>query len=156
MHNMEPEETILQRIREIGYLTVTPLTITPSYYNIDNGTILKVFTLVDSIKPSPSDQGPNPRSHTMVTTFSPLSQHGPPSNVPLTQKQLDEGIIEEDVEVVPLREEFSVYAVSDGSTLSLKMIVGQVSKTKYFDVAGAPIYIVRTTLVPKVKRGSKN
>lgn len=150
---MDPEEVILQKIQEMGYLTVTPLKIEPSYYNIDNGTILKVFTLVNAIHPNPKDpKNLVINSQDIVITFAPQLQHGPPSNDVLTQKQIAEGVIDEDVHVEPLRENFSVYTVSDGSTLSVKSVVGQVQKTKYHNREGEPIYVVSSNVIPKMKK----
>lgn len=150
---MEPEETILQKIQEMGYLTVTPLKIEPSYYNIDSGIILKIFHLVKSIHPNPT----NPHdmivnSQVIVETFTPQSQRGEPTLVQVTQKQLDEDIIEQDVHVEPLRENFSVYSVSDGGTLSVKTVVGQIQKTKYFNQEGEPVYNINSNIIPKVKK----
>ena len=153
---MDPEETILQKIQEMGYLTVIPLRIDPSYYNIDNGTILKVYTLVNSLHPDPKNlKSVAVDSQDIILTFTPQSQRGEPSTTALTQKQLVEGILEEDVNVEPLRENFSTHSVSDGSTLSIKTIVGQVSKTKYFNREGVPIYIVNSSIVPKIKKTKK-
>lgn len=161
---MDSEETILQQIQKMGYHTVTPRKIEPSYYKIDNGTILRVYTLINALHPKiKNTQTPDYtnqwdlNSVDIVTTFTPQSQRGAPSNVVLTQKQMIEGIIDEDVSIETLRENFSVYDVSDGTTLSIKSIVGQVSKTKYFNYEGEPIYMISTNIVPKlIKPKNKN
>ena len=59
----------------------------------------------------------------------------------------------EDPELVEtLRENFSVYKFSNEVTISIKTIVTQVNKTKYFNPNGEPIYIVNKSPVMKIKQ----
>ena len=60
--------------------------------------------------------------------------------------------LEEDVEYEVLHENFSVYDLSNGLTLSVKTVVGQIKKTKFFTRDGEPVYVVNTNPIIKTKK----
>lgn len=55
-----------------------------------------------------------------------------------------------DVDYDVLREEFSVYSMSDGTAFSAKAAMGQIDKTGFVTPHGEPIYIVNPLPVTKV------
>jgi hypothetical protein len=57
------------------------------------------------------------------------------------------GIVEEDLRAEELNSEFSEYELSNGSTVSIRTIVNQINKTKFYSQDGEPIYSVITTPV---------
>ncbi|MDN5847894.1 MAG: hypothetical protein L0H53_16665 [Candidatus Nitrosocosmicus sp.] len=46
---METIETIENRIKEMGYLVVKPIKILPSYYELNDGSILEALIRIDSV-----------------------------------------------------------------------------------------------------------
>ena len=55
------------------------------------------------------------------------------------------------MEFTILDENFNTYDVGSKWILSVKTALSQISKTKLFNNLGEPIYLVSTTLIPKVK-----
>ena len=71
---------------------------------------------------------------------------------PFEQSELLSAVTDDDMEPEPLKENFSVYELSNGLVLSVKAVAGQISKTKFFTVDGEPVYIVNTTPISKIKK----
>jgi len=140
-------------IRDMGYITVKPLTLEPSYYKLKDGTIIKAHIHINHLSPDPrSPQGFAVNSTNMMISYVPKEKRNPNAFQPYSQTELQTGIIDDDMEPEPLRENFSVYELSNGMTLSVKTIAGQISKTKFFSQDGDPVYVVNTTPIIKVKK----
>ena len=61
-------------------------------------------------------------------------------------------VLEDDVETIILREEFNVYDLSNGSTMSVKSVTGQVRKLNGYNNNGEYIYNVDSQPVIKIKK----
>lgn len=149
---MIPEEEILENIKEMGYVTLTPKAVNPSYYKLGDGTIVRAlvnlnFMLADPNKP----QGFSINSNNLVSAFVPKEKRRPELHQNYNPAELQSGIIDEDVDFEVLRENFSVYDLSNGLTMSVKTVVGQVKKTKYYSREGEPIYMINTNPIVKAK-----
>ncbi len=64
----------------------------------------------------------------------------------------DEDLAEQDIECETLRENFSVYKMDNSDVVSLKTVVGEISKFKIYTRTGEPIYNVHPTPVLKIKK----
>jgi hypothetical protein len=65
----------------------------------------------------------------------------------------DESNIEvQDLEFDVLKEDFTVYNLSNSWTLKVKPVLAQVNKTKLFSVDGEPIYTVNISPVLKITK----
>jgi len=150
---MIPEEEIQANIKEMGYVTVNPLKLEPSYYKLVDGTIIKAIVNINYLLPDPkSPQGYSINSHNTINAYIPIEKRNPMAFQPYNPAQLREGIIDEDVEAEMLRENFSVYELSNGMILSVKTVLGQITKTKYYTQEGEPVYIVNTNPIIKIKK----
>lgn len=140
-------------IKDMGYITITPRTIEPSFYKLKDGTIIKALIHVNHLVPDPrSPQGFGVNSTNIVICYVPKEKRNPMAFQPYSPAELQSGIIDDDMEPEPLRENFSVYDLSNGMVLSVKTIAGQISKTKFYSQEGDPIYLVNTTPIVKVKK----
>ncbi|MCH7561315.1 MAG: hypothetical protein IIC67_08140 [Thaumarchaeota archaeon] len=140
-------------IKEMDYVTVEEIKYEPSYYKLKDGTIIKAHIHINHLKTNPrAQQGFSVNSTNMMISYVPKEKLRPDAYQPYSQAELQAGIIDDDMEPEVLRENFSVYKLSNGMTLSVKTIAGQVSKTKFFTQDGEPIYVVNTTPIIKVKK----
>lgn len=150
---MIPEEEVLNNIKEMGYVALKPRAIYPSYYKLHDGTIVQAFIHVNYLLADPNTpQGFRVNSTNLVTAFVPREKRKPASFQPFTQEELQNGVVEEDVEYEVMRENFSVYELSNGLVMSIKTVMGQIRKTKYFTIDGEPIYLVNVNPILKVKK----
>jgi hypothetical protein len=144
------EKTILEQVKNMGYLLVTPEKISPSYYKLKDGTIISAWIVPNYMIKDPNGVGGN--TGNVILAFIPPELRKPESYMPFTPADIQKNIIEEDVEFETLLEEFSVYKLSDGTKLSIKSIVSQISKTSLFTQAGEPVYNVNVAPAIKVKK----
>ena len=149
---MIPEEEVINNIRDMGYITVKPRKEYPSYYKLADGAILKALVQVHAVVPSPEKPGEfRVASSNLINVFVPKEARHPAAFRPVTEP-LTSGIVDDDVISEVMREQFSVYDLSDGTVLSVKTVVGQIQKTKHVTVEGEPVYIVNTNPIIKIKR----
>jgi len=150
---MIPEEEVIQNIRDMGYVNVELATHHPSYYKLDDNTIIKALVQIHALIPNPRNpEGFSVSSTNIINAYVPKENRNPEAFVQYTSQQLNEGIVNEDVNFEVLRENFSVYKLSNGLTLSVKTVVGQIKKSRYFTQDGEPVYIVNTQPIIKVKK----
>lgn len=150
---MIPEEEILASIRDMGYIMATPRALYPSFYKLNDGTIIRALIHINYLLPDPqSPQGFAVNSINTVSAFVPKEKRNPRVYVPYNPAELNASIIEDDVEFEVLRENFSVYDLSNDLVLSVKTVVGQIKKSKFLTKDGEPIYSVNTNPILKVKK----
>ena len=149
-----PIEEITKEISKMGYITVEPKgDLKPSYYKLKDGTILRVITTVTHLTPNPqSPQGFALNSFNTIICYVPKEYRHPEFYKPFNNSDIKSNIMEEDMDIETLKEEFSVYSLSNGRTMSVKSIVAQVSKTKLYTPDGEPLYVVNITPVIKTKK----
>ncbi len=151
-----PEEEIETNINEMGYVTVKPKAIYPSYYKLSDGTVIKALVNINYALPDPRfPDGYGINSNNIITAYVPREKRRPEAFQPFNPAELPQGIIEQDMDAEPLRENFSVYELSNGLIMSVKTVAGQISKTKYYTRQGEPIYIVNLNPVIKVKKNDR-
>jgi hypothetical protein len=144
------EKIILEQVKKMGYLLVTPEKISPSYYKLKDGTIISALVVPNYMIKDPNGVGGNTAN--VILAFVPPELRKPESFVPFMPTEIQKNIIDDDLEFETLLENFSVYKLSDGATLSIKSIVSQIGKTKLFTQAGEPIYNVNVAPAVKVKK----
>lgn len=87
----------------------------------------------------------------VITVFVPSRLRGTPVIQAYTPADYQANMDNRDMNFETLIENFNVYEVDDKWVMSIKTTVSQVSKTKLFNMAGEPIYIVNTSPIPKFK-----
>jgi hypothetical protein len=87
--------------------------------------------------------------------FLPEKLRGPPSTQKYSPEELSKNIEIEDFEFKTLKENWNVYRLSDGLTVSIKCEVTQINRTRLFNELGEPIYTVNITSLFKVKTKTK-
>jgi len=140
-------------IKDMSYITVKPRTIEPSFYKLKDGTVIKALINVNHLIPdSKSAQGFAVNSSNIIVCYVPKEKRNPAAFQQYNPAEIKEGIIDEDMEPEPLRENFSVYDLSNGLVMSVKTVAGQISKTKFFTQDGEPVYLVNITPIVKIKK----
>jgi hypothetical protein len=90
-----------------------------------------------------------------VTAFVSSENKRPELFDPNNRKPLqNEDIEDDDVEYDVLRENFSVYKMDNGQTISIKTVVGQVVKFNRYTQSGDPIYNVSPNPIVRIKQKS--
>jgi len=148
-----PNEEIEGWIKDMEYVTAEPIKIEPSYYKLKDGTIIKALININHLSPDPhSPQGFSADQSNIIVSYVPKEKRNPAAFQPFNPAELGNNIDDEDMEPEPLRENFSVYKLSNGMTLSVKTVAGQISKTKFCKQDGEPIYVVNVTPIVKIKK----
>ena len=150
---MIPEEEILGYIHEMGYLTIKPKEVLPSFYKLADGTILEATIIIESIVPDPRQQsGYQIRTRNYSVAYIPKEERKPAEFKPFNHAEILTDVISEDVGVEILREEFSTYELSNGMVLSMKAVVGQIQKSRKRTELGEPIYSININPIYKFKK----
>jgi hypothetical protein len=131
-----------------------PRVISPSYYKLGDGTILRAhvnlnYALADPRQPD----GFTANTTNTTICYVPADKRRPDLFTNYDPSELASGIVNPDVDCDVLSENFSVYDLSNGIVLSIKTVVGQVQKTRFYTREGEPVYMVTVNPVIKVKKG---
>ncbi len=150
---MIPEEEIRNNLVDMGYILATPRALFPSYYKLNDGTIARALININYLIADPqAPQGFAVNQTNSVTAFVPKEKRHPELFQPYNTAELLKDPIDEDVEFEVLRENFSVYDLSNDMILSVKTVVGQIIKSKYHTRDGEPIYSINTNPIIKAKK----
>lgn len=149
---MIPIEEIENNIVNYGYILVKSKKINPSYYKLEDGAIIEALVRVDSLVQDVN----NPSGYSIKTTnvskvYIPKEKRNPKAFVPFLPSELEGGVINHDVVSEELASDFTDYELSNGGTLSIRTIVNQIKKTKFFTPECEPVYIVIVTPVTKFR-----
>jgi len=141
---------------DLTYLDFKILNENWNRYMLEDETILKARVLMVNYakaeNPKPNRPNLMVASHTVYGVESPAKIRGAPD---ATDYALAELINElepgkEDLNFRALSEGWSEYVLEDSTRLSLKITPTRVMRTKKFDLAGNPQYVVQSVIVPKV------
>ncbi len=148
---------IEKMISDKGYLTIVSSKIEPSYYKLSDDAIIEAHLNLIYVKLDPaSPNGITINSANTSNCYISTDKLNPSSFMPWTQNDLQKGIIADDMEMETLRENFSVYQLSNGMKISIKSVVTQVDKTKYVMPTGESIYVVNQAPIFKIKANIKS
>lgn len=137
----------------MAYITATPRTLESSYYKLKDGTIIKTLIHVNHVTGDPqSPQNFAMNSTNLIVAYVPKEKRVPAKFQPYGPSELSSHIIDDDMEQESLRENFSVYDLSNGMVLSIKTVAGQIKKTSLYTQDGEPVYVVNTTPIVKIKK----
>ena len=150
---MISEEEIRNNITDMGYVLVTPRKLYPSYYKLSDGTFVRALININYLIVDPqSPQGFAVNSTNTVSAFVPKEKRHPELYQQYDPIEVMKDPVDDDMDFEVLRENFSVYDLSNGMVLSVKTIVGQVTKSKYYTRDGEPIYNINTNPIIKAKK----
>ena len=150
---MPTGEEIETEIIKKGYIIANPSKIIPSYYKLKDNTIIKVVVIINHLIPeknSPENFGIN--STNIVSSFVSMENRKPESfkQDPVTTNETN--IEVQDLEFEVLKEDFTVYDLSNGYILKVKPVLAQINKTKSFSFDGEPIYTVNIAPIIKITK----
>ena len=135
------------------YSFVVSSKIEPSYYKITkDGTVIRCLTRLIAMSNTGNNTA-NAISVNEVAAFVPSQNKRPELFDPNNRKSLQkEEIEDEDVDYDVLRENFSVYTMDNGQTISIKTVVGQIVKFNRYTNTGDPIYNITPTPIVRIKQ----
>jgi hypothetical protein len=153
MSETHSEDNIQKTILDMDYVVPRPVAINPSYYKLKDETIIKAFININHLIPDPnSSDGYAVNSTNIIMAYVPKNNRHPELAKPYNLSELKGAIIDEDIEPVTLKEDFSTYELSNGLTMSIKAVAGQISKTIHYNPDGEPVYIVNIAPIVKMKK----
>jgi hypothetical protein len=136
----------------MGYVSFIPKSENPNYYRLDEGTILRVYPILNNLTLNPAQDGTvQVNVQNIIATFVPKKLRGTPSTKSYSQQELQTNIEIFDMAFSTIIEDFNTYEVDSNQILSIKTTVSQISKTRLFNNIGEPIYLVVTAIVAKSK-----
>jgi len=140
------------KIKRLGY---TPFKIKkekPSFYKLEDGTILKVITVVNAVIMNKKKLNViSVDAQNVVSAFVPKKLHGALTTKPVSIPEASKKIDIEDLDFEIISEPFNEYRVDGKYTMKLKTILNQVNRSKLLNNVGQPIYLINTTLSTKFK-----
>jgi hypothetical protein len=143
-------EEVQERITNYGYLLVAnPKKYSPSYYKLKDETIIEASIRIETILENPRSGSHAIRMSNSIKAYVPNELRKPDLYKPFQPNELVTGIIDEDVEAEELISEYNDYELSNGVVISIRTVVNQIKKTRYFTQEGEPIYSVIITPVIK-------
>jgi len=144
---------ITKNINEMEYITAELIgEPKPSFYKLKDGTIIRVLININHVVADPEDgQKFSINSNNSIVAYVPKENRHPELHEKFDPSDIRSKITDEDMELETLREDFTAYALSNGMTISVKPVVGQVSKTQLYTIDGEPVYMVNPTPVIKTK-----
>jgi hypothetical protein len=146
-------KSILDEIQNMGYLTLQPISISHSYYKLKDGTIIEAYTEIESVVEAPNTPtGYVIRTKNNSVAYVPKNVRQPQNYSPFSPIELQSGILEEEIDFETLQEEYTVYELSNGMQLSIKAVVSQIGRTKFFTIHGEPVYSTSVSPITKLKR----
>jgi hypothetical protein len=124
-------------------------------YEIEDGTRLRARIVLKTV--IKFEEGRYQFGVEQITgiAFVPEKLRGPPSTQRYSAQELAKNIEIEDLRFKILKDNWNVYRLSDGLTVSIKCELTQINKTKLFNEFGEPIYTVNITPLFKVKMKTK-
>jgi hypothetical protein len=126
-------EDIQKKIHSMGYLAIKNLKVNPSYYELNDGTIIEAIVRIDSIiQDSSQPNGFFIRSSNVVKAYVPKDKRDPKKFIPYSLNELITGIIEEDLPSEELSSDYSEYELSNNVILNIRSIVSQIKKQNTF------------------------
>ena len=127
-----------------------------STYKVEDGTILKSRVLMVSYAkvedPKPNQANFMFAMHTVHGVESPNEIRETPDATIYTSSELmnDLEAGKEDLKFNTLEELWSEYITEDSTRISLKITPTRIMRTRKFDFAGNPQYVVQSIVIPKV------
>lgn len=105
---MTNEEEIIKQIHSMGYVTLKPIKVVPSYYKLKDGSIISALINPNFfLQINESVDGFGGGSTNIISIFVPKELRKPEEFKLLSPSQISAGVTETDVSFTPLLEEFN-------------------------------------------------
>ena len=147
---------LAEDFKKMGYTPFTVKIERPNFYQLTDGSILKIYSILNSVELDPAKlNGVSINAQSVVTAFVPKKLRGQPPNISYTQEDYVKNIDMEDMEFETIFEDFNQYDLDGKFILGLKTSLSQVSRTKLHNMRGEPIYLINTAPIPKITSKKK-
>jgi hypothetical protein len=155
--DMDAMDQIDKDIVDMGYV-FPKVAVVPqaNYYKLKDGTVIRVIMILNYLTPvSGNEEDFDVNTTNIISCFAPSSERRPDLFTPVSASDLNKGIVDEDVEFDTVKENFTTYNLTNGLTVSIKPVLAQARKTKYYTAHGEPVYLTNISPIVKFKT-SKN
>jgi len=132
-----------------------------SIYKTKDGAVIKMKLILLKLLLTDVDESGNPLfaagSNLIFAVTVPHEMKGAPNDQPVTQKQIQDSLVESDIPFETVKEEWNTYN-AEGAVVNVKPIATVISRSSLFDGNGDPIYyiqyqpIVKGDVAPEVRR----
>ena len=150
------EAEIFKEFEDHDYAFVVSSKIEPSYYRIkEDHSIIRCLTRVHATKTNADGKSFDISATNEISVFT-ESNNRRPEMFDVNNTQLKKEDIEnDDVEYDVIRENFSVYKLTNNKTLSVKTVVSQITKFSKYNRGGEAVYNVTPTPIMRLKDTKK-
>jgi len=139
--------SIEEVIKEYGYLNFKTISENWGEYILEDKTIFRMKIIPMKILFEGAGFAVN--SSNCLVTFSPKNLKGTPSTGQINKANIKNSFDVSDLKFEAKNEPWNEYELDDGTKVFLKMIPLQISRTKFFDMYGDPIYWVNHQVLSK-------
>lgn len=149
---MSEQEKYEKATRDAGFEPFQTISEHWGIYALKDGSYLKLRANVIKIGRAIDNFGNiafNVNANTTIGIIPPRNLKGGPHPKPPTPQELVASIVDDDVGLITVEEEWSTYRLQDGTVLSIKLIPIKVSRTSIHDLNGEPLYNVDNQLLTK-------
>lgn len=125
-----------------------------NFYELEDDIVLKNRLVLKRVFRKKEDTGIGyslGSQNLTVITHVPDKLKGPESERKISQVNLREHIVRDNVRFDTLREEWNEYVTEDGASIRLKLTLVNVAKTSLYDKEGDPIYIANTSTMANIR-----
>jgi hypothetical protein len=124
-------------------------------YELDGGPILKIKYILVGLSKRPQEGAPDNyavKGHNVVdVSHVPIGMRGRPADRKYSPQETQSAITNDDVRYSTLNEEWNEYRAEDGAKIRIKISVISVALTSLFNMDGAPIYHVGSSVMVNVR-----
>ena len=150
------ESEIFKEFEDQDYVFVASSKIEPSYYRLtEDNTVIRCLTRVHAIKSTQDGKLVDIMSTNEISAFVESQNRRPELFDPKNIRIKKEDVENDDVKYEVIRENFSVYKLTNGQTLSVKTVVSQITKYSKYNVGGEPLYNVIPNPIMRLKDAKK-
>ena len=143
---------IINEIKQMGYVVSDFKNTTPSFYRLEDGTILVALIRAQYVlRDEYSKTNHLVSSNTECYVFTNKRTKNPPQRSTTNPPP----ILKSNMKFEVLLEQFNTFCLSDGVTVNIKTVLSQVNKIDMLTRIGEPIYSIQATPVININTSNQ-
>ena len=142
---------INQKIKKFGYVSFNAKRESPSFYQLDDGSMLRVYPILNSIISPDNKTIMEINMKNVIAAYVPKKLRGAPATKTVSVKQSVKNHDDDDVDFNVISEPFNEYVLDSRQIMKLRTHLTHVIRSKERNATGEPIYIVNTSFSVKLK-----
>ena len=149
------DPSIDAKIKSRGYDAFVVKKETPNYYQLEDGTILRVYPILNSVvldKINTNAMNVSANIQNVVAAYVPAKLRDEKTTTIVSLEEALKNLDKVDMKFDVINEHFNEYIIDKKWSLHLRTALAQVNRSKLKNNFGEPIYSINTSLVTKLKK----